>query len=63
MCFLSEPSDKGIVEGRLSMTLYLNHKLYLNTSMIIYIINDLEFPLLLLVSDWPRRHLLECTSE
>ena len=27
------------------------------------LLNDLEFPLLLLVSDWPRRHLLERTSE
>ena len=27
-----------------------------------YLSNDLEFPPILLVSDWPRRHLLECTS-
>ena len=35
------------------------------SSKVIYhiLLNDLEFPLLLLVSDWPRRHLLECTSE
>ena len=28
-----------------------------------YLLNDLEFPPILLVSDWPRQHLLECTLE
>ena len=46
----------------------LYQKKYLYNSMIFNVLyrellNDLEFPPILLVSDWPRRHLLECTSE
>ena len=46
---------KMVIDKELIL-LHLNSKYFL-------LLNDLEFTLLLLVSDWPRRHLLECTSE
>ena len=53
----------GIIMGGGVVFVYFKTFLARLARQYMVLLNDLEFPPILLVSDWPRRHLLECTSE
>ena len=53
-------TDALVDRNQKSIIVLLNYQKFPSQKLIT---SDLESPPILLISDWPRRHLLECTSE